>query len=37
MGSVSALLGGSYTTTLYVIVDIVNGGGRAPPTLTRLG
>jgi hypothetical protein len=22
---------GAYTTTLYVMVDIVNGGGRAPP------
>jgi hypothetical protein len=32
MGSVSALSAGVYTTTLYVMVNIVKGGGRAPPT-----
>jgi hypothetical protein len=37
MGSVSALCAGAYTTILYVMVDIVKGGRRAPPTLTRLG
>ncbi len=26
------LSAGAYTTTLYVMVDIVKGGGRAPPT-----
>jgi hypothetical protein len=35
--SVSALSAGLYTTFLYVMVDIVKGGGRAPPTLTSLG
>ncbi len=29
-GSVSALSAGAYTTTLYVMVDIVKRGGRAP-------
>jgi hypothetical protein len=29
-GSVFALSAGAYTTTLYVMVDIVKGGGRAP-------
>jgi hypothetical protein len=28
---------GAYTTTLSVMVDIVKGGERAPPNLTRLG
>ncbi len=30
---------GAHTTTLYVMVDIVKGGGRAPspPPLNRLG
>jgi hypothetical protein len=42
MVSVSALSVGSYTTTLYVMVDILKGVGvlRAPPpppTLTLLG
>ena len=38
-GSVSAFSAGAYTTTLYVTVDIVKGGGRAPlpHTLTRQG
>ncbi len=36
-GSVSALSAGAYTTTLYMMVDTVKGGGRAPSTLTRLG
>jgi hypothetical protein len=27
------LSAGAYTTTLYVMVDIVKGGGRAPPPL----
>ncbi len=31
-GSVSALLAGAYTTTVYVMADIVKGGGRAPPS-----
>ena len=31
------LSAGAYTTTLYVKVDGVKEGGRAPPTLTRLG
>ncbi len=30
-GSVSALSAGAYITTLYVMVDIVTGGWRAPP------
>jgi hypothetical protein len=30
-GSVSALSAGAYTTTLYVIVDIIKRGGRALP------
>ncbi len=30
-------LHGAYTTTLYMIVDIVKGDGLAPPTLTSLG
>ncbi len=36
-GSVSALSAGAYATTLLAMVDTVKGGGRAPPTLTRLG
>ncbi len=36
-GSVSALSAGAYITNLYVMVDIVKWGERAPPTLTRLG
>ncbi len=35
--SVPAFSAGAYTTTLYVMVDIVKVGGRAPPTITRLG
>ncbi len=31
MGSVFVLSAGVYTTTLYVMVDRVKGGGRAPP------
>jgi hypothetical protein len=31
-GRVSALSAGAYITTLFVIVDIVKGGGRAPPS-----
>ncbi len=34
---VSALSAGAYPATLYVMVNIVKGGGRAPPTLTSLG
>jgi hypothetical protein len=34
---VSALSAGAYTTTLLVMVDRVKVGGRAHPTLTRLG
>jgi hypothetical protein len=30
-GSVSLLSAGAFTTTLYVMVDIVKGAGRAPP------
>ncbi len=30
-GSVSAISAGAYTTTLFVMVDLVKGGGRAPP------
>ncbi len=33
----SAISSGAYTTTLYVMVDKVKEGGRAPPTLTSLG
>ncbi len=36
-GSVPALSAKAYTTILFVIVDIAKGGGRATPTLTRLG
>jgi hypothetical protein len=35
--SISALSTGAYTTTLLTMVDRVKGGGRAPPTLIRLG
>jgi hypothetical protein len=37
VGSVSALYAGVYTTTLYMMVDIVKWVGVHPPTLTRLG
>jgi hypothetical protein len=36
-GSVSAHSAGAYTATLLVMVNVVKGGGRAPPTLTSLG
>ncbi len=36
-GSESALSAGAYSTNLHGMVDIVRGGGRAPPTLTSLG
>jgi hypothetical protein len=36
-GSVSALSAGANSSTLYVMVDIVKGGGLTPPTLTSLG
>jgi hypothetical protein len=36
-GSLSALSARGYTTTLYVMVTIVKGGGHAPPTHTSLG
>ncbi len=36
-GSVSAHSAGAYTATLLVMVKVVKGGGRAPPTLTSLG
>ncbi len=35
--SVSSLSVGAYTTTLHVMVDIVKGDWRAPPTRTSLG
>ncbi len=31
------LSAGAYTTTLFVMIDIVKGGWHEPPTLTRLG
>jgi hypothetical protein len=34
-GVISASLAGSYAATLHVMVNIVKGDGRAPPTLTR--
>jgi hypothetical protein len=34
---VSALSARAYTATLYVMVNIVERGGRAPLTLTRVG
>jgi hypothetical protein len=34
---VSALSAGVYTATLLVMVNVMKGGGRAPPTLTSLG
>jgi hypothetical protein len=37
MGSVSVRSVAAYTATLYVLVTIVKGGGRAPPTPTSLG
>jgi hypothetical protein len=33
---VSALSAGAYTAALYVMVNRVNWGGRAPPTLFSL-
>ncbi len=36
-GSVSALSAGAYAATLYVMVNIVEVGGREPPTLASLG
>ena len=33
---ISALSAVAYTTTFYVMVNIVKGGARAPPTLTSL-
>jgi hypothetical protein len=35
--NVSALSAGAYTATLYLIVNRLKGGGRAPPTLTSQG
>ncbi len=35
--TVSAISAGAYPTTFYVMIDIVEGGGRAPPILTSLG
>ncbi len=35
--SVSAHSAGAYSATLYMMVNIVKGGGRASPTLTSLG
>jgi|LakMenE01Jun11ns_1017448.scaffolds.fasta_scaffold6180934_1 hypothetical protein len=35
-GCVSARSARAYTATLYVMVIIVKGGARAPPTLTNL-
>jgi hypothetical protein len=35
--SVSAHSAGAYTATLLVNVNVMKGGGRAPPTLTSLG
>ena len=35
--SVSAHSAGEYTATLLVMVNVIKGGGRAPPTLTSLG
>jgi hypothetical protein len=33
----SAQSAGAYTATLLVMVNVVKGGGQAPPTLTSLG
>jgi hypothetical protein len=35
--SVSAHSAGAYTATLLVMVNVMRGSGRAPPTLTSLG
>ncbi len=35
--SVSAHSAGAYTATLRLMVNIIKGGGRAPPTLTSQG
>ncbi len=35
--SVSAHSAGAYTATLLVMVNVIKGGGRAPPTLTSPG
>ncbi len=35
--SVSAYSAGAYTATLLVMVNVMKGGGRAPPTLTSIG
>jgi hypothetical protein len=35
--SVSAHSAGAYTATLLVMVNVIRGGGRAPPTLTSQG
>jgi hypothetical protein len=35
--TVSAQSAGAYTATLLVMVNIIRGGGRAPPTLTSQG
>jgi hypothetical protein len=35
MVSVSAHSAGAYTATLLVMVNVMRGGGRAPPTLTK--
>jgi hypothetical protein len=35
--SVSAHSAGPYTAALLVMVNVMKGGGRAPPTLTSLG
>ncbi len=35
--NVSAHSAGAYTATLLVMVNVMKGGGRAPPNLTSLG
>ncbi len=35
--SASAHSAGAYTATLLVMVNVLKGGGRAPPTLTSMG
>jgi hypothetical protein len=37
MVSVSVHSAGAYTATLLVVVNVMKGGGCAPPTLTSLG
>ncbi len=37
MGIVSVRSAGAYSTTLYVMVDIVKGGGSAPPPPYQAG